>query len=65
MRLSRFNELTALLAAGIPLLRIAAPVILVAVVLNGLLLVDQEPSFLQMMSPSSFAIMKTSRERME
>jgi len=42
MRLSRFNELTALLAAGIPLLRIAAPVILVAVVLNGLLLVDQE-----------------------
>ena len=42
MRLSRFNELTALLAAGVPLLRIAAPVILVAVVLNGLLLVDQE-----------------------
>lgn len=42
MRLSRFNELTALLAAGIPLLRIAAPIILVAAVLNGLLLVDQE-----------------------
>jgi len=42
MRLSRFNELTALLAAGVPLLRIAAPVILVAVALNGLLLVDQE-----------------------
>jgi lipopolysaccharide export system permease protein len=42
MRLSRFNELTALLAAGVPLLRVAAPVILVAVVLNGLLLVDQE-----------------------
>ena len=42
MRLSRFNELTALLAAGVPLLRIAAPVILVAVVLNGLLLIDQE-----------------------
>jgi hypothetical protein len=42
MRLSRFNELTALLAAGVPLLRIASPVILVAVVLNGLLLVDQE-----------------------
>src|SRR6185312_9230135 len=42
MRLSRFNELTALLAAGVPLLRIAAPVVLVAVVLNGLLLVDQE-----------------------
>jgi lipopolysaccharide export system permease protein len=42
MRLSRFNELTALLAAGVPLLRVAAPVILVAVVLNGLLLLDQE-----------------------
>ena len=42
MRLSRFNELTAMLAAGVPLLRIAAPIILVAVILNGLLLVDQE-----------------------
>src|ERR1700722_12629525 len=42
MRLSRFNELTALLAAGVPLLRVAAPVILVAVILNGLLLLDQE-----------------------
>src|SRR5271170_6224484 len=42
MRLSRFNELTALLAAGVPLLRVAAPVILVAVILNGLLLIDQE-----------------------
>ena len=42
MRLSRFNELTAMLAAGLPLLRVAAPVILVAVVLNGLLLIDQE-----------------------
>jgi len=42
MRLSRFNELTALLAAGVPLLRIAAPVIIAAVLLNGLLLVDQE-----------------------
>jgi lipopolysaccharide export system permease protein len=42
MRLSRFNELTAMLAAGVPLLRIATPVILVAVGLNGLLLLDQE-----------------------
>ena len=42
LRLSRFNELTALLAAGVPLLRVATPVILVAVVLNGLLIVDQE-----------------------
>ena len=42
MRLSRFNELTALLAAGVPLLRIAAPIVLAALVLNALLLVDQE-----------------------
>jgi lipopolysaccharide export system permease protein len=42
MRFSRFNELTAMLAAGVPLLRIAAPIILVSVVLNGLLLIDQE-----------------------
>jgi lipopolysaccharide export LptBFGC system permease protein LptF len=42
MRLSRFNELTAMLAAGVPLLRIATPIIIVALVLNGLLLVDQE-----------------------
>ena len=42
MRLSRFNELTAMLAAGTPLLRIAAPVIFVGIVLNVLLVVDQE-----------------------
>ena len=42
MRLSRFNELTALLAAGVPMLRIAAPIVLAALVLNALLLVDQE-----------------------
>jgi lipopolysaccharide export LptBFGC system permease protein LptF len=42
MRLSRFNELTALLAAGVPLLRVAAPVILASVALNGLLIADQE-----------------------
>src|SRR5438270_1177711 len=42
MRLSRFNELTALLAAGVPLLRVAAPIIIAALLLNGLLLVDQE-----------------------
>ena len=48
MRLSRFNELTALLAAGVPLLRIAAPVVIAAVLLNGLLLVDQEVVIPQM-----------------
>lgn len=43
MRLSRFNETTALLAAGTPLLRIAASVVLAGVVLNLLLLpIDQE-----------------------
>jgi len=42
MRLSRFNELTALLAAGVPLLRIAAPIVFASVLLNIFLLVDQE-----------------------
>jgi lipopolysaccharide export system permease protein len=48
MRLSRFNELTAMLAAGVPLLRISMPIIIVALVLNGLLLVDQEVVIPQM-----------------
>lgn len=42
MRLSRFNELTALLAAGVPLLRVAMPIILAGVVVNVLVVVDQE-----------------------
>ena len=42
IRLMRFNELTAQLAAGIPLLRMALPIVLAALVLNGLLIVDQE-----------------------
>jgi lipopolysaccharide export system permease protein len=42
VRLSRFNELTATLAAGVPLLRIAAPIIIASLVLNVLLLADQE-----------------------
>jgi lipopolysaccharide export system permease protein len=43
MRLSRFNEMTALLAAGTPLYRIAMPVIVAGVVLNVVLLpIDQE-----------------------
>jgi lipopolysaccharide export system permease protein len=42
MRLSRFNELTAMLAAGVPILRVSAPIVLAALLLNGLLLVDQE-----------------------
>jgi lipopolysaccharide export system permease protein len=42
MRLSRFNELTAFLAAGVPMKRIALPIILAAVFLNVLVVVDQE-----------------------
>src|SRR3712207_4635393 len=42
MRLSRFNELTAVLAAGVPLLRVAMPIIIASGVLNALLIGDQE-----------------------
>jgi lipopolysaccharide export system permease protein len=42
LRLSRFNELTAVLAAGVPILRITIPIAVAAVVLNGLLVFDQE-----------------------
>lgn len=42
LRLTRNNELTAIMAAGVPLLRVAAPIILIAVVLSGLGAVDQE-----------------------
>jgi lipopolysaccharide export LptBFGC system permease protein LptF len=43
IRMSRFNELTAILAAGVSLLRVAAPVIFCGVVINILLLpVTQE-----------------------
>lgn len=43
VRMSRFNELTAILAAGVSLLRVAAPVIFCGVVINILLLpVTQE-----------------------
>jgi lipopolysaccharide export system permease protein len=42
MRMSRQNELSAILSAGVPLLRLALPIIVAAVVLNALLLVDQE-----------------------
>jgi len=42
IRMTRFNELTASLAAGVPLLRTAMPIIIAAIVLNVLLIVDQE-----------------------
>ena len=37
MAMSRFNELTALLAAGVPLLRVAAPAVVASVTLNMVL----------------------------
>jgi lipopolysaccharide export system permease protein len=42
IRMTRFNELTAQLAAGIPLLRMAMPIVVAAMILNGLLVIDQE-----------------------
>jgi len=42
IRLSRFNELSAILAAGVPLLRVSAPIIFASLGLNVLLFADQE-----------------------
>ena len=42
MRMIRFNELSALLSAGVPLLRVSLPIIIAALFLNGLTWVDQE-----------------------
>jgi lipopolysaccharide export system permease protein len=42
IRLSRFNELSAILSAGVPLLRVAMPIIIASVLLQVLLVVDQE-----------------------
>lgn len=43
MRMSRFNELTALLAAGVPLLRVAMPVVIASLVIGiGVQAVNQE-----------------------
>jgi lipopolysaccharide export LptBFGC system permease protein LptF len=42
LRMSRFNELSAMLAAGIPLLRVAAPIVFACLGANVLLLADQE-----------------------
>jgi lipopolysaccharide export system permease protein len=42
IRFTRFNELTAQLAAGIPLLRMALPITIAALVLSVLLVADQE-----------------------
>ncbi len=42
MRMTRLNELTAMLAAGVPLLRIAAPVIAMGILVGMLVVADQE-----------------------
>lgn len=42
IRLSRSNELVAILAAGVPLLRVVTPIIVVAVILSSLVIVNQE-----------------------
>jgi lipopolysaccharide export LptBFGC system permease protein LptF len=42
LRLSRFGELTAFLAAGVPLLRVTVAIIFAAILLNALLIADQE-----------------------
>jgi lipopolysaccharide export system permease protein len=42
IRFTRFNELTAQLAAGVPLLRMALPIVIAALVLSVLLIADQE-----------------------
>jgi lipopolysaccharide export LptBFGC system permease protein LptF len=42
IRLSRSNELVAILAAGVPLLRVAAPILLAAVLLTSLVVLNQE-----------------------
>lgn len=41
-RMMRHNELTAMLAAGVPMIRIAVPVIVAGIAMNCLLIADQE-----------------------
>lgn len=42
IRMSRSNELVAILAAGVPLLRVAAPMVIAAVLLMSIVIVNQE-----------------------
>lgn len=54
IRLSRFNELSAILSAGVPLLRVAMPIIIAAVILQVFLAVDQElivPNIIPRLTP--------------
>ena len=57
LRMSRFNELTALLAAGVPLLRVAAPAILAAVAINLLV----QPALHELILPA--LVPKITRDR--
>ena len=42
MRMSRQNELSAILSAGVPLLKVARPIVIVAILMNAIVIVDQE-----------------------
>src|SRR5262245_36915414 len=42
VRFARFNELSPILSAGVPLARLAWPIVIAALVLNVLLVADQE-----------------------
>jgi lipopolysaccharide export system permease protein len=42
VRMTRHNELTAMLASGVSLYRVATPIVLVSIVFSGLVIVDQE-----------------------
>ncbi len=42
VRMTRHNELTAMLASGVSLYRVATPIVLIAIAFSGLVLVDQE-----------------------
>ncbi len=67
IRMQRFNELTASLAAGVPLLRTAMPIILAAVVLNVLLVVDQElliPNMVSQITRKHDEVQQVGREPM-
>src|SRR5437867_3442527 len=64
MRMSRQNELSAILSAGVPLLRLATPIIFCGVIINFILVpLDQElivPNLIHKITRSADEIQKTS-----
>src|SRR5439155_11170839 len=64
MRMSRFNELSAILAAGVPLLRVATPIVFCGVIINFILVpIDQElivPNLIYKITRSADEIQKAS-----